>query len=252
MTIIKKRIELNCADYGQLIFCQEAPNHYDEKSIHVWILDINAFSQTELDKFYELLDAKEQQKANRYLKKEDRNTCILGHGMVRQLGRQYSNNENLQIEYNKYGKPFFSNLPNLTFNLSHSENIIAVAFRFTSGSIGLDLEFINSTIDIKGIINNYFRKEEKDIIKNDVNKFFKYWTRKEAFLKFIGTGLAENIKDFSVNNGQQSFDFVTLDSHNPILKMISFNFKSTHFISLVTDMNDFKLSFYQFRKIGNN
>ena len=82
------------------------------------------------------------------------------------------------------GKPFFEDYPNFHFNISHSENLIAVAV--ADSPVGVDIEKKREA-NLK-IAERFFSEREKDFAK-DSDSFFYVWTRKEALLKRTGEGL---------------------------------------------------------------
>lgn len=82
------------------------------------------------------------------------------------------------------GKPFFEDYPDFHFNISHSEDLIAVAVSKTS--VGVDIETLRDVnLDIAG---RFFAKKETRFIKTS-RDFLYVWTRKEALLKKTGEGL---------------------------------------------------------------
>ena len=97
---------------------------------------------------------------------------------------------------NKYGKPYFEK-ENIYFNLSHSKEYIAAAFY--KKEIGIDIQ------DIKPVSERMYRrclsfKEQECINDTDFDKdtWFTYiWTRKEAYIKYLGKSI---LTDLSVIN----------------------------------------------------
>ena len=82
------------------------------------------------------------------------------------------------------GKPFFEDYPNFHFNISHSEDLIAVAVSKTS--VGVDIEILRDVnLDIAG---RFFAKKETRTTQTS-RDFLYVWTRKEALLKRTGEGL---------------------------------------------------------------
>lgn len=106
------------------------------------------------------------------------------------------NTTELKFFKGKYGKPFV-NLP-IQFNISHSGNIIIAAFSETS-EIGIDIEQVKQ-IPIE-IFKPIFLKEEYKYIQNQpekqrLNIFYKFWTLKESYIKYLGTGLYRDMNTF--------------------------------------------------------
>lgn len=119
--------------------------------------------------------------------------------------------EQLEFEYGKYGKPYISCIPNYFFSVSHSHN--AIIFASSDSEIGVDIEKI--TEDSKSIIQiakDFFTcDEEKYICSSDnmYKHFFEVWTRKEAYVKHLGTGLFTPLESFSVLKEYKKARFIT-------------------------------------------
>lgn len=92
------------------------------------------------------------------------------------------------------GKPYLVG-ESVCFNVSHSENMVAVAF--SDRNIGVDLEKTRS-VNPK-LIDRYFTICEKEYINVDLpdweSRFFEIWTKKEAFLKRSGVGLRVKLNE---------------------------------------------------------
>lgn len=91
---------------------------------------------------------------------------------------------NEKPEIIKIGKPYLKGFPNFQFNISHSEDLCAVAF--SNKPIGVDVEK-HRKVNLE-IAKRYFNQEEKNFV-TDTLSFFYVWTRKEAYLKMTGEGL---------------------------------------------------------------
>jgi 4'-phosphopantetheinyl transferase len=118
--------------------------------------------------------------------------------MLRDLLSRYLQTQPGQIRfvYNAFGKPDlgpeFGN--RLGFNLSHSAELALVAIA-TASSVGVDVEYIRTEPDDAEIARRFFSAAEVDYL-NAVpshlyaEAFFGCWTKKEAYLKACGEGLA--------------------------------------------------------------
>lgn len=93
------------------------------------------------------------------------------------------------IQYTKFGRPYFNTLRNFDFNISHSENMVACAIT-NEGRIGIDIEKRKS-IDIIDF-EDQFSDAEWIHIKNEKFPYYTFydcWTKKEAILKADGRGM---------------------------------------------------------------
>lgn len=107
----------------------------------------------------------------------------------------------VRIEKTELGKPFFPDLPDIHFNLSHSGSWIACAF--SDREVGLDLqEHAHTQRNVLRIAKRYFTPEEHEALaacaaqQERDRLFFRFWTIKEAYLKYTGFGLHEEMDSF--------------------------------------------------------
>jgi 4'-phosphopantetheinyl transferase len=90
----------------------------------------------------------------------------------------------------------------LQFNLAHSHGVAVIAVA-GSGAVGIDIERVRP-LDVEGIINSFFSTAEVEVIlaqppADRLRAFFTCWTRKEAYLKATGDGIAVPLDRFSVS-----------------------------------------------------
>lgn len=97
-------------------------------------------------------------------------------------------NEKPHICYSEKGQPFLSNYPGLFLSISHCK--VAVAVAVSDRPIGIDIESVRAYKP--GLVDRSFSTLEQQEIESSPNRdlsFTRLWTRKEAYLKFIGTGI---------------------------------------------------------------
>ena len=140
--------------------------------------------------------------------KKVQDNYIISQGMLRLLLSQYLNipAKEIQLGRLKKGKPYSIDNPELRFNMSNSGGKIIYSFSYEE-ELGIDLEKIRPLPDLEELIDKNFNSyEKKYITKLDLekeNRFFKFWTIKEAYLKAIGVGMRlppDNL-EFSIENG---------------------------------------------------
>lgn len=91
----------------------------------------------------------------------------------------------LEYEVDDLGKPFFTNMSGIYFNLSHSGNIAVCATAYIP--VGVDVQQqrrIN-----KGIAAKYYTEAECEYVGESSEEFSRIWARKEAVSKAVGMGL---------------------------------------------------------------
>ncbi len=174
-----------------------------ENALHLWKIPLN-ISEKEISSLVLSLSEEERKSATRFRFDKHRHRYIIAHAAMRKIVANHLNisTHALNIDFNKYGKPYISNNP-LYFNLSHSEDIALVSISF-HGQVGIDIEFLKSEIDMLGIAQRFFHPIEfEQLIKippeNRSHYFYTCWTGKEAFLKAKGIGIANHLKMFALD-----------------------------------------------------
>lgn len=114
------------------------------------------------------------------------------------------------IVKNEHGKPSFKSIfrkkldkklnmsSSIFFNISHSSNIVICALY--DKEIGVDIEKVNTfkSFIIKKILTDKEREyieKYKDVEEKYREIFFRFWTLKESYLKYKGSGFFKNPLD---------------------------------------------------------
>lgn len=148
--------------------------------------------------FSKFLSKEEQERADRYRNEIDQYASIVSHGVKRKMLSIILKKgiDDLKFTKDKYGKPLCSDSNTLSFNISHSNGFVAIAFKM-NGNIGIDIEFprdINYKEISKSVLNlKELRQYELQGFKD--NFFVEHWTKKEAATKASGHGLYKNFPD---------------------------------------------------------
>jgi 4'-phosphopantetheinyl transferase len=104
--------------------------------------------------------------------------------------------EDVRFRNGPFGKPFLSTGDGLFFNMSHSRSMALLAW--SAAEVGVDIEDVRLDIDELGIASSAFSPNEQRRLMalppGDARKawFFRLWTKKEAILKTLGTGLSRD------------------------------------------------------------
>ena len=131
--------------------------------------------------------------SERYASADSREAYLKGRSGLRAFASLYTSiaPSDVKIEISKSGKPFFANIADLHFNISHSGSEVAIAF--STQPVGFDMELLNRNRDFRAIADRFFTKQESSEVKGagDSAKelFVRIWTAKEAMLKLSGEGL---------------------------------------------------------------
>ena len=152
------------------------------------------------------LDDKERMRAKTFKFSKDRRLHVASHLFLRQLLSQYAplSPALWRFKTNAYGKPFIANSQyvELSFNLSHTQGFIACVIAYQR-AVGIDIERCKPLHDVNGLCDTAFSPlEARDVqsLKNhseQEQRFFTYWTLKEAYIKARGMGLSIPLQQFS-------------------------------------------------------
>lgn len=178
-------------------------------SVDIWSIDTAKFPH-DLTSYFQLLSQEEQLRSQRFKFEKDQRLNILARSALRLLAGQYLNCTpvSIQMGYEEYDKPYFLDYPELKFNVSHSGEMIVLAF-IQQFELGVDVEYIKTDFEVMDIADNFFAHDEIQNLK-EVEKelqfeaFYRCWTRKEAFIKAKGSGLSFPLADFSVSIGEKA------------------------------------------------
>ncbi len=183
--------------------------------IHLWRCPLN---ETDPADFHTYLSPDERARMDRFKMPVLRTRYAIARGALRVLAGRYLNEEPraLTFTYGVHGKPALENRP-LHFNLSHSGDLMAVAFTL-DGPLGLDIEHISPRLHARDIAGRYFSERERGEIEADdeaayLRGFFRLWTAKEALMKVTALGFALELSKIDV--GLDPLRVVSLDWDGP-------------------------------------
>lgn len=170
---------------------------------HVWLFSLTPGPE-KLNRLGKFLSQDETERANRFKFGKHRRRFIAAHGLLKQILAKYLGENPADIYFlkNEHGKPYIEGNP-VYFNLSHSNNLGLAAFCGQFG-IGVDIEYIRPEYSGLKIARRFFSEAEiNELIALPEHQqtagFFNCWSRKEAYIKARGKGLAIPLSQFDVN-----------------------------------------------------
>jgi 4'-phosphopantetheinyl transferase len=174
--------------------------------IHVWAVQLDPPPER-VARLERLLEPDERQRADRFRFDRHRRQFVVGRGALRTLLGAYLGirPEDVRFLYGHRGKPFLApplDAGGLFFNLSNSHELALVGF-LRGVEIGVDVEHLRPMPDCEKIAERYFSDSEREVLRGipmpaKEEAFFNCWTRKEAYLKAVGEGLAAPLDSFAV------------------------------------------------------
>jgi 4'-phosphopantetheinyl transferase len=183
----------------------DSPFRIDTGDVHVWRGSLE--EEERARELKPLLSPDEIERANRFRFPEHRRRFVVARGTLRQLLSRYLGVEAREVTfaYSEEGKPSLHprHASDLFFNVSHSEDVAAFSFT-VAREIGVDVEMIRHDVDVDEIPRRFFSSAEQEGLAGlhgaeKYQGFFNCWTRKEAYVKAVGSGLSLPLRDFDVS-----------------------------------------------------
>ncbi len=157
-----------------------------------------------------VLNEGEKEKAGSFKLTMMRNRFIAVRGLLRQTLASYlaTSPADLQFETGEFGKPRLA-CNSLYFNLSHTKDKLLIAVA-DFPDIGIDLEIVQPRPSLDKLAERVFSDSElhawRQIRSEDrLACFYRLWTKKEAFVKAVGRGIALGLElcEFELGEGGQ-------------------------------------------------
>ena len=172
--------------------------------VEVWRLDCARRRDAGLV-FRSALDAPERARLRIMRDAGARLRFSAGRWLVRRvLARRLGCTEaEVELAVGAHGRPSLA-AGGIDFNLSHAGSLVVLAVGTVR--VGIDVETTNRSRDWRAIARRFFSPVEFAAIEacDEAERrtaFFRAWTRKEAFVKALGTGLATGFARFDVSIG---------------------------------------------------
>lgn len=178
-----------------------------DKHVHLWRVDVEAVASGEAH-WQTILSPDEEARAKRFHFPRDRQRFTAVRALLRMILAAYigCDPKELTFSYSKREKPALASPPDaseITFNVSHSGGVALVAIT-RARDIGVDVERVRQDLEAEAIARRFFSAYEQEQLavlggEELYEAFFRCWTRKEAYIKATGAGLALPLKEFDVS-----------------------------------------------------
>lgn len=157
---------------------------------------MNQCTEQEVNRLLAMVSEQRREQALHYKHTFGQYCCLKAYLMLTELLAEWGRIHQLTIPthpiflYNEYGAPRIDNGPYIS--ISHCKNGIAVAVNDTP--IGIDIEAVRP---LKGELMQKTMNptEQAEIRKAEQAdwQFIRLWTKKEAYLKMLGTGIISDL-----------------------------------------------------------
>jgi 4'-phosphopantetheinyl transferase len=188
--------------------------------------------------------AKEKKAAFRFKNTEDTEISLLSKFLKRKVAAFFLNKDGKRIHFkeNDHDRPFVA-FPDtdIDLNVSHSGKWIVVAVNKGAG-VGVDVEEIVD-IDLDICYNCFIRPEMDYILESEsdrLERFFRLWTLKEAYLKYSGTGLDAPLKSFYCHLSVDKIDILSTETQASLSDLHCYSDKldQKHWFALISHKNE--------------
>lgn len=219
--------------------------------IHLW----RAFLDCEpaiLQRWEATLAKDERARASHFIFPRDRDRFVAARGILRAILSQYLRRPAAAVEfmYEPEGKPRLrapDSVCPIRFNVSHSHGLAVFAL-CCNREIGVDVEAIRAEVTAEEIAERFFSSKELAEFRalppgQRDEGFFACWTRKEAYVKARGSGLAIPLDSFDVSlTPGMPEELASVDSDRWMLH--SFRPADGYAGALVAEGHDLRLHFW--------
>jgi len=152
------------------------------------------------------LDGNERERADKFVREADRRCFVEAHALLRwSLGLCLGvAPKAIAFAQSSHGKPelTYPEALGITFNLSHTDGLIALALAGANRQVGIDVERSGRATQTLQLARNFCPRETAYVARmprdQQTDAFLRLWTRKEAAHKADGRGLSLPLDTFEV------------------------------------------------------
>ncbi|MGN0538119.1 MAG: 4'-phosphopantetheinyl transferase family protein [Acutalibacteraceae bacterium] len=179
-----------------------------------------SYSWSNLSKYIKYISNERRQRIEHFVFEKDKITSLLAELLIRYevMATLGIDNTAVRFSYNSFGKPHLYHFPDYHFSVSHTDGCIV--FAGSDRVVGIDTEKI-AAYD-QDIACHFFVPQEIKFIDESKNKdfaFYDIWTKKESYLKMLGTGLSKPLQSFNVLSNELNKKFTTKKFPNHIITL---------------------------------
>lgn len=181
------------------------------KDVHVWSTDLDEATSAS-QRLERLLTEDERRRAATLYFEKHRRRFIAARAMLRELLGRYLQVDPSELRFvlDAYGKPrlaYPTGLGAVHFNVAHSDGLALYAMA-CDRAVGVDVERVRADFSFGDIAAQFFSPDENAVLRAMAprwrsERFYAYWTCKEAYLKAIGTGLSLPLESVHVEMGPE-------------------------------------------------
>ncbi len=229
----------------------------DTAYIDVWRSRID-LAKSDVAAYAGTLSRQERERAAKFTFPDKYEEYVVTRGLLRKALSHVLKRSpgTFQFDYTASRKPYLScsagDAP-VSFNVSHSHGQALVAIS-VDRNIGIDIEKIRAEVEYEKLARRFFSGAEFEALmrcppEQRVVAFFATWTRKEAFVKAVGKGIAFGLSEFDVNVNPVEAPVMLATRWNPqhVSKwfMATVDTDENYQATLVADGGEFQMRLWQ-------
>lgn len=164
-----------------------------------YILIDEAVCFDDIKRYVRYVSPRRQERIGRYVLERDKITALTAELLIRKEASRSlgTSPRELSFSYHEFGKPYLSGHPEYHFSVSHSGR--CVAFACGGAPVGIDVEQVSDPDP--AIAEACFTPGERHCFLRSGSQrtaFYDIWTKKEAYVKMLGTGMSTPLLSFDV------------------------------------------------------
>mgnify|MGYP001821746192 CR=1 FL=1 len=181
-----------------------------DDEVHLWLTTLGHGQ-------LEVLSSDESNRAERFIRHEDRRRFVAARSWMRTVVAGYVDLEpsRIRFTYGPVGKPELQNY-GLSFNLAHSQDFALLGIS-ASGPIGVDIEVVRPDVFSREAAALVLSSNELAAVEDATDTdtaFLTAWVRKEAYVKAFGTGLERSLSAVTLGEAPFEIDGLIVEDLN--------------------------------------
>jgi len=187
---------------------RDLPIHLPNGEVHLWYGDpAELAADAAIADCRRLLSPAELTSCARFAQDRSRLLYLSAHALLRRVLSHYAALVPTQWQFSvgPYGKPALAGPLEdqlLQFNISHTNGMVACAIS-RDCEVGVDVESVERVVELTGLARRFFSAAEADELASfpaagRQQRFYQYWTLKEAYIKAQGAGMSIPLESFTM------------------------------------------------------
>lgn len=159
--------------------------------VAIWSVDLDTPDEL-VDRLARGLDDEERGRAGRFFRSEDGRRWMVARAALRCILADVLAipGEALRFDRTGAGKPAVIGVDDLDFSVSHADRLCLIAVA-RGARVGIDFERVAPHLNLEAFAQDFLCPAELALVRGSDDRqrtLYRFWTRKEAFVKALGIG----------------------------------------------------------------